>query len=65
MTMTTTTFALLTPDLTAIESLHDLTDAERDTMADRHGARLVWLPMGGEIGDHVTVSEDGEATVAR
>ena len=26
--------------------------------------RVVWLPGGGEIGDYVTVNDDGYATVA-
>lgn len=47
-----------------IAEVHELTDRERDEMGKEHGRRLVYLPGGGEVGDRVTIDEDGVAEVA-
>lgn len=60
--MDTTTFAVLDASDTITE-VHELTDAQRDELVRRHGDRLVYLPMGGEVGDTVEVDDDGEARV--
>lgn len=59
---TTSPFAIIDSG-NEITQLLDLTDAERDELARKHGRALVYLPMGGAVGDMVRVSEDGEAAV--
>lgn len=58
-------FALLDDALRTIVRNYEHTDAERDEYARRCGRRYVYLPLGGQVGDAVTVDDDGEATVVR
>jgi hypothetical protein len=63
--MNTTTFAILNSDLTMIERVVTMRNIPQDNSpeAREFGRRFVWLPLGGEIGQRVSVDEDGEAVV--
>ena len=69
----TTPWAILDRARTYIEVVGDISDDinDADTIGDMIGwpdttadlRRVVIVPMGGEIGDYVTVDDDGEATI--
>jgi len=56
------TFARLNEQSEIVE-LYQHTADERDAFGRRYGDRYVYLPMGGMIGQRVTVDADGEALV--
>ena len=59
----TTIYAILDETRTRIEQIHEIGSRLERPLIRQYGTRCVYLPMGGSIGDRVTVDDDSKATV--